>query len=417
LWTGERRRLTEVGELTAAGTADAARALGIEVPERESKSETLPGMPTPPAVRRMADVPELAWLWWLAEDVEFLDIDGMFAAAGPGLADWPDGDDGDVLEVWQTALTGTLAVAIDPDDRAGAGDLQFAGIGVAVAVMLFLAGGEGLPRPELTEVIRELATADLAPTAAGKMWRRWVAAHGEPVDALLARLTELGAVEVRDDVARLTALSRYALRLQLLDAGVDVPLLPPVAEMTAVDLVAAAAAATEDELAAETAAWLASRATDVALDELLTVAAMGEPAERMLAVSIAAQVATPAEARWRQALDDPRLRPYAKVKLAELAGMRPEETPPELVPTPADLAWLLTDTLAGLAEALDPDELAGQLGEAVPAGQEQLMFDEIRRLDHPRAYDVLALIGSHHPDTKIAKAARRAAFRAKQRGK
>jgi hypothetical protein len=55
------------------------------------------------------------------------------------------------------------------------------------------------------------------------------------------------------------------------------------------------------------------------------------------------------------------------------------------------------------------------LTEAVPAGQEQQMFDQIWRLEHPQAYDVLVLLGTHHPDAKTAKAARKAAFKARSR--
>jgi hypothetical protein len=37
------------------------------------------------------------------------------------------------------------------------------------------------------------------------------------------------------------------------------------------------------------------------------------------------------------------------------------------------------------------------------------------RLDHPDVLEVLTLIGDHHPDKKIAKAARKAAFKATSR--
>jgi len=37
------------------------------------------------------------------------------------------------------------------------------------------------------------------------------------------------------------------------------------------------------------------------------------------------------------------------------------------------------------------------------------------RLPHPDVADVLTLIGQHHPDKKVAKAARRSAYRASSR--
>jgi hypothetical protein len=62
-----------------------------------------------------------------------------------------------------------------------------------------------------------------------------------------------------------------------------------------------------------------------------------------------------------------------------------------------------------------PDELPQQLREAVPAGQEQQVFDAISVSAHPDAAGVLSLIGQHHPDKRIAKTARRSAYRAASR--
>ncbi len=41
------------------------------------------------------------------------------------------------------------------------------------------------------------------------------------------------------------------------------------------------------------------------------------------------------------------------------------------------------------------------------------MFDAMWRLPHPEAWDALTMIGAEHPDKKIAKAARKAAFKAR----
>ncbi len=74
-----------------------------------------------------------------------------------------------------------------------------------------------------------------------------------------------------------------------------------------------------------------------------------------------------------------------------------------------------TDLLAAAAEALEPEDLALQLGEAVPKGTEEMMFGVMSRLPHPDAAHVLTLIGQHHPDKKVAKAARRSAHQASSR--
>jgi hypothetical protein len=61
-----------------------------------------------------------------------------------------------------------------------------------------------------------------------------------------------------------------------------------------------------------------------------------------------------------------------------------------------------------------PEDIARQLGDAVPAGREQEIFEVMWRIPHPSADDVLSLLGAHHPDKTIAKAARKAAFKARQ---
>jgi hypothetical protein len=101
--------------------------------------------------------------------------------------------------------------------------------------------------------------------------------------------------------------------------------------------------------------------------------------------------------------------------LARIAGTEPEEMPPGLEPEPEDVGWLLTDVLAATSDALGPEELAGELRQALPPGQEQAVFEVMWRLPHPNAHEVLTMLGEYHPDKKIAKAARKAAFKAYSR--
>jgi hypothetical protein len=95
---------------------------------------------------------------------------------------------------------------------------------------------------------------------------------------------------------------------------------------------------------------------------------------------------------------------------------------PGLEPDDHDLAWMITDALA--AEGWDdpddvvghePEALARRLSEAVPAGQELTVFELMARVPHPDAADVLTVIGKHHPDKKIAKLARKSAYKAATR--
>ena len=62
-----------------------------------------------------------------------------------------------------------------------------------------------------------------------------------------------------------------------------------------------------------------------------------------------------------------------------------------------------------------PGILAQQLAEKFPPGQELVAFELMARAPHPAAADVLTVIGRHHPDKKIAKLARKSAYKAATR--
>ena len=406
-WLAPGRDIPEQLELTAHDTIAAAHALGIQVPGKADS---------------MRDVPELAQLWDTAIDAGFLDLDlaGDRAEPGADMALWPGGTDEEVLEVWSTTLPSVVNRLEDDaefDDRVG-GLLDFSGVGWALMVLLFLAGGKGLPIREASELIREIATDELAPGQAEDDWQAWTQAHGDPGEYLLGMLRELSAISLPDQasdegvegpVARLTPLGAWAMRELLIEDDVEIPLLPPSDQMTAPELLAAADLP-EEEFEAEIAAWLRLRAPDVAAVELLAAASDGDPVERLLAVAAVQKLGAVAEPAWRDALARAELRPYAKIALTEIAGGEPGVTVlPGLEPEAADLAWMLTDTLA--ATSGDPDELQQQMRDAIPAGQEQQAFDLISVSSHPDAAAVLTLIGKHHPGKQIAKAARRSAYR------
>ncbi len=423
-WAGTGRAVTQDGELTAEDTAEAARELGVEISNLAVEG-TLPGMPAAPDVASMRDVPELVHLWSLAAETGFLEPAEGGTRFVPGAASrwWRAGTDAEALAAWSAALTfmvtDSLDIDADLDPRRG-GDLDFFQAGMGLMVLMFLAGREGLSFAEASDVIRGAAVAELSAVKGMKAWESWTRAHGDPADVLFGRLAQLGAVTVDaasgGPVARQTPLGSWVIREQFTAAGVDVPLLPPSAEMTAADLVAAAEGMDEEELAAETDAWLARRAPDVAARELYELAAKGGPVERMVAITALNRLGAAAEPMWRDALKVRELRPYAKIALTEIAGGSPQVAMlPGLEPEAEDVAWLLTDVLAAASVALEPGEVARQLGDSVPDGQEEMMFGVMARLPHPDVADVLTLIGQHHPDRKVAKSARRSAYRAASR--
>jgi hypothetical protein len=407
-WLGAGRAVTEDEELASGDAAEAAAELGI-------------------------DVARLPYLWWMALDAVFIDLDEDQTNAVPGESAhaWDEGDSDEVLDIWEMVFglvigdTLDAAAALDPDRSE---ELDFSGHGAALAVTLFLARPDGLSVAEVSEVIRAAATDELPSAQAEEAWQSWVREHGDPARMLLDLMAEHHAIQIADTedglVARLTPLGLAAVREQLVESGVEIPLLPDAEHMTAAQLISLAAGASEEEFTAETAAWLSYRAAEPAARELLAVAAASSPASRILSVGVViTEIGASAEPAWREVLDRIELRAYAKGALAALAGGDPAvASPPGLELDDQDLAWMIIDALAaegwddpGDDAGHDPEDLVRRLGETVPAGQELAVFELMARVPHPDAADVLTVIGKHHPDKKIAKLARKSAYKAATR--
>ena len=331
-WLGAGRAVTEDEELASGDAAEAAAELGI-------------------------DVARLPYLWWMALDAVFIDLDEDQTNAIPGESAhaWDEGDSGEVLDIWEMVFalvigdTLDAAAALDPDRSE---ELGFSGHGAALAVTLFLARPDGLLVAEVSEVIRASATDELPPARAEEAWQSWVREHGDPARLLLDLMAEHHAIQIADTedgpVARLTPLGLAAVREQLVESGVEIPLLPDAEHMTAAQLISLAASASEEEFTAETTAWLSYRTAEPAARELLDVAAVSDPASRILAVGVVAtEIGARAEPVWREALGRIELRAYAKAALAALSDGDPAVALlPGLEPDDDDLAWMITDALA-----------------------------------------------------------------------
>jgi hypothetical protein len=421
-WVGkDGREVDEDGDLTADGLAEALTVLGIEEDD-------------------------LAFLWEYALAVEWLVFDSDDedrVVPGETADDWASGDDERVFAAWSSTLAAVLGETLelygpeldadyDEDEEADDEDepeFDFAGQGMALAILLFLARREGLAVDEFAEVLWENAAGghdeddDEAHEDIAEARAEWESAYGDAARLLLDKLKDTLAVTEDDELVRLTPLALAALHDQLVEAGVEIPLLPQTAaELSGTELLAMAGGITDTEFEAEVDGWTAARGTDAGARELLELAAEAEPGERMLAVAAVTRIGEPAEPAWRDSLAVPQVRAYAKVALAQLSGVDPDsdvpaDLPAELELTPEDLAWVATDllTLAIDEEYPDPEYLAVSFREAVPAGREQMLFEGMARSAHPDTAEVLSHLGEHHPDRQIAKAARTAAHKAASR--
>jgi hypothetical protein len=346
----------------------------------------------------------------------------VLAVPGPGASDWAAGD-APALRAWTAVLVAVLASTLDAVaaiDPAGPGALNFQGQGSLAALKLFLARGDGgLPADRVRDLILAGAAGESALPRVRRHLDTWARGHTDPVRVLIDQLAELRAVEASpagEGRVRLTPLALRALRIELVAAGVAIPVVPAYpAEMTAADLVALQDGVSSAEHDRVTGQWIAARGYRAAAAEMLDYAAGADPASRLGAIRVVRGMGEAAATAWRDGLRRPEVRPYARIALTRLASVMEESTMPlVLEPNPDDLTWLATDLLALACGADDPDPelVAARFREAVPAGEEEWIFGLMSMSSHPDVVQVLTVLSRHHPDRHVAREARRAAHQA-----
>lgn len=222
----------------------------------------------------------------------------------------------------------------------------------------------------------------------------------------------LDAVETTEHGVLLTDLGTYGVNAFLNAMGIDAPAVEKLSEATGQDVLDLAIQAPEPELLV--AEWVATRQPCEAATELVTAAATGGPAHRLVVFAALGSLDTAdAEPAVRTALDDPQLTGYAMAWLHE-RGLPAPHPPPEL------MLWMLADALATLPQST-ADE-GGQVGATVTAmltelGTVQEQADVVLRMagcGHPDAAAVLETVRVHHPARPVSRAAARALARLRE---
>jgi hypothetical protein len=410
---------------TMAGLDALARWLGRDG-RLVSQTDALPAADADDAARRLGIRPHyLPFLWEYAltsgwfELVDADDQQRTWAVIGRTAWRWTDGDDLGALRVWAAVFATVLATALDvsaDEDLTAARKLTFDGQGPALAVMLFLARSTGLTQAHVEDLVRDTAIGEKPTARTRRAWDAWVRDHGDPAHLLLGELAALHAVYPprgpRDGIM-LTPLALWALREQFALDQISVPLLAePGPRMTAASLVALSGSVSDAEFETDLASWLRGRDPDRAAREILAFAAFGGSQDRVDAVRVAGRLGTVALRAWRDAMQRPELRGYARIALALMAanpavggvGPLPE-------PAPDDLNWLATDFLAVASDpdSLDSDEFAALFAKVVPESQQGWVIALMARGANPDVAAFLDLLSTYHPNRKLAKDARRAA--------
>ncbi|MEU4133724.1 hypothetical protein [Streptomyces wuyuanensis] len=227
------------------------------------------------------------------------------------------------------------------------------------------------------------------------------------LDWAMEGLAAVGALTLGDGHATLTPLGNWAVWVKLEQICVAAQSPAGHIEQSAEEMLRGCARLSPGPARAEYRAWLAARTVSSAVTELVAAARGEDALLRGLAFEALRVVGAAAEADVRAAAEEPSLRPYALLWLAEYEGADPEDTAEVL--TREEATWLWVDTAAAVADHGESALLVRHLDSAVQ-GTVPALLDEVRAVGHPRTVQVLVALAAAHPDPALAKAVRRAAF-------
>ena len=380
-WAGSAQAVGAGGELTEAGDAAAVAALDLSAEEVRAA-------------------------WAVATGTGMLAVSGNHAGPGKRFDVLTSGSPDEALDMWCEALQAILA----PESLDG------------LATALYTAG-----RPVRLDALFEAYAAAVGALTAGAdddtSGPNEPAAGAAPHEAApafapglepgLELLADLGVVELGEDedeaglTVTLSPIGMWAVRDRLQARGWRVPVLGGSADGGAAAVLAVLADYDAEDGEAEIAAWLGRRRPERAAEELTEAASRGSPGLRGAAFAVMDRVGAAAVPAVRRALASPVLRPHAAVWLREHGE--------EVSLSRVDSAWLLVDLGAGLLEEAAPEDVVAELLPDLPPHAQAELVAGLWRVDHPAVTELLTTLSNHHPEPDVAKAARKAAFKARSR--
>ncbi|WP_326821408.1 hypothetical protein [Streptosporangium sp. NBC_01756] len=325
-------------------------------------------------------VADPGFLWRLAVHTGLVEVEGTAIF---------DGEDPDPLDVW-AALVDYLVEKETGGAVTGSPSLDEELYGLCDMLYRLQAP---VPIPLVSAYLEEIGLVD----------------HGEVDVAEAVRgLAYCGIAEQSEETLELSALAVWGLREHYTDLGIEAPEAADLTAADAPDLIEGLLSGLPTEMAeADIQGWLRSRTPQEAATEMLGAASGAPSIVRGIAVTIVDRLGPEAEPAVRPYLDEAELRPHAVSWLSARGLVAPALSQDEVL-------WMSVDMLAlaiSTAED-DPEAFAENLASSGPPTH---MIEEMWRVDHPEVVEVLELLGRSLNDQNVAKAARKAAFKARSR--
>ncbi|CAM5252759.1 hypothetical protein [Streptomyces fumanus] len=415
---------SELARMARAGLADAARvarwADAVLGPGRDSATDdgkaTLSDATAERAARELGlTVEQVRADWDTARLAGLVEVHGDSARPGWRLRAW-DRDDSAVLRGWVALFDAWSLAHPEPAGHEPAAVAEVVSAMPQVLSFLQLSAGP-VPVPQLLDLLEQRVTelrterCEIPYGPEAEPPRPAEPAADAPLapllDWALHALAAVGALTCGDGQATLTPLGNWAVWVKLEQICVAAQSPAGNIEQSAEAMLRGCAQLRPNAARAEYRAWLAARPVGSAVTELLAAARGEDALLRGLAFEALRVVGAPAEPDVRAVLDEPTLRPYALLWLAEHDGADPEDAHEVL--TREEATWLWVDTAAAVADHGEAPLLVRHLESAVQPTVPMLL-DEVRAVGHPRTVQVLVALAAAHPDPALAKAVRRAAF-------
>ncbi len=350
--------------------------------------------------------------WDTARLAGLVEVHGGTARPGWRLRAW-NRDDSAVLRGWVALFDAWSLAHPEPADHEPAAVAEVVSAMPQVLSFLQLSAGP-VPVEQLLDLL-EQRVSELRTERCEIPYGPQPEPPAEPADTPLAPLLDwslhalasVGALTCGDGQATLTPLGSWAVWVKLEQICVAAQSPAGNIEVAAEEMLRGCAQLRPKAARDEYRAWLAARPVGSAVTELLDAARGEDALLRGLAFEALRVVGAPAEPDVRAVGDDPTLRPYALLWLAEHDGADPEDAHEVL--TREEATWLWVDTAAAVADHGEAPMLVRHLESAVQPTVPMLL-DEVRAVGHPRTVQVLVALAAAHPDPALAKAVRRAAF-------